>query len=76
MQVRNILSLPVPRWPFRVANRAIVPLAIMAAGLWRVWMVSPDRSTEFTGTLAVVSVALLWLLAFGYVAEFSERRNS
>ena len=62
--MKTLAQLEVPRWPFKIANLVIFPIAILAFGSYRVWVTAATPFEEFSGILGVVTVALLWPVLF------------
>lgn len=74
--MKKLLQTEIPRWPFKAANIAIVPIGIMIAGCCRVWATANTPFEEFSGVLLVIAVALLWAICFGVVLVASERQEA
>ena len=68
-----LFTRQVPSWPFDVANRAIVPLSIMAFGMWRTWLTATTPFEELTGLLLSIGVGLMWCTCFGFAARRNPR---
>lgn len=58
--LKKTLASNVPRWPFDLANRVVIPIAIMGFGMWRTWSTAQTAFEETMGLLLSIGVALMW----------------
>ena len=71
--VKQILSSSVPIWPFDLANRVLIPIAIMAFGMWRTWSTAQTPFEQTVGLLLSIAVALMWGTYFAVASPHNTR---
>ena len=67
-RIRALMNAEISTRPFEIANRVLVPLAIMGLGSYRVWLTARSPYEEFVGVMLMIALGLLWSIFFGYVA--------